>query len=106
VELLWVNVFAGTMAATVYIISATKAAAQARWVLCATHSFAAVVFLLFAGGYMHIIYDPEAIVYITHRFRVLVPFVLLAPAVARFLELRREEREEALAISFTREMEK
>lgn len=99
------NLAAGGVAATVYGLWAWKWMRRRAFWLAALNFIVMLACLGFALGYALLLYDP-----ITHAlatrmgFRYLAPIVLLVPAGARFVELRREERRDAMTVQFRREL--
>lgn len=96
--LLLLNLAAGSAAATVYSIWAYRWAKRHQLGLALVNAATAIAALVFAIGYGVILAQAEhAATVQTTAFRPLASLVLLLPAAARFLELRRAERREAFA---------
>lgn len=96
--LLLLNLAAGSAAATIYSIWAARWARRHQPGLALLNALIAAAALVFALGYGVILVQADhAVAVQATAFRPLASLVLLLPAVARFLELRRDERREAFA---------
>lgn len=103
--LLLVNLAAGSIAATIYAIWTVRWARRHQPWLALLNAAVATTALVFAIGYGFILAEAEhAPVVQSGAFRPLASLVLLLPAVARFLELRRDERREAFARALEAEL--
>jgi hypothetical protein len=105
VLILYLNIAAGATAAAIYGIWSLKWLQRKVWTLGVLNLLAATACFGFAVGYAFVMLNAEMHGEVVRLgFRHLGPFVLLAPALARFVELRREERREAFAIEYEREL--
>ncbi len=103
---LWLNIAAGTIAAVTYLIWSAKWHRAGDPVLAILNAAIALACLGFSLGYALILSDVAHQPRVSREgFRLLAPVILLIPAAARFLELRRIEREEALVTVFERELD-
>ena len=102
---LYLNIAAGAAAATIYGIWGLKWARRRVHLLAALNLVAMLASLGFVAGYAAVMLDALAHAETVRvGFRHLGPIILLAPAVARFIELRRDELQEAKATTFRREL--
>jgi hypothetical protein len=105
VLLLLINLAAGSIAATIYAIWAVRWAQRRQAALALLNAAVALTALVFAIGYGFILAQADhAVAVQTTAFRPLASLVLLLPAVARFLELRRDEQREAFARRLRQEL--
>lgn len=95
--LMWLNLTAGLVAGLVYALWAHKWWTRGQRLLTALHVGAAVVAIALGVAYGVLIADPRLVsVFGPALLRPLVAAMLLLPAIARWIELLREERREAV----------
>ena len=106
--LLLINLAAGSTAATVYAFWAVRWARRRRPLLALVNAAVALTALAVAIGYTVIFVSQEqehVVRYVqTNTLRPLYSVVLLLPALARWLELRRDARREAFARALDTEL--
>ena len=103
--ILYLNLAAGAVASTVYGIWSLKWFHRGAALVGILNLVASMACFGFAVGYFLMIRDAGMNGEIVRfGFRHLAPLVLLAPALARFAELRRDERREALATQYEKEL--
>ena len=106
--LLLVNLAAGSIAATIYSLWAVRWARRNRPLLALVNAAVALSALAIAVGYTTILVMQEqdhVLRFVqANTFRPLFSVVLLLPALARWLELRRDERREAFARALDTEL--
>ena len=104
--LLVLNVIAGSLAGAAYGLWALKWAQRRAWLLAALNLTIGIIALGFAVGYALILIDHAHQPQPALAFRPLLPLLLLVPAVARWLELRRDEYREAYATALARQIDR
>ena len=100
------NVIAGSLAGAAYGLWALKWAQRRAWLLAALNLLVGVIALGFAVGYALILVDHQHAPQPALVFRPFIPLLLLVPAVARWLELRRDEYREAYATALVRQIDR
>lgn len=103
--LLVLNVIAGAAAGAAYGLWALKWAQRRAWTLAILNFVVGVIALGFAVGYALILVDHAHQPQPALVFRPFIPPLLLVPAVARWLELRRDEYREAYATALARQID-
>lgn len=91
-----INITAATTAATIYSLWAVKWSKRRAWGLATLNGAVALVASAIAIAYGHVLTSNDAR-FLGSGIRSLLPIVLLLPALTRFLEMRRDERREAVA---------
>lgn len=98
-------IVSASMAASVYALTAVTWWQRRAWALAALNLVTTVFFTFLVGAHIRLVLqvpprppDPEFLV-------MVLPYVFGVPALARFAELRREERRRAFAVEFTRDLE-
>ena len=104
--LLVLNVIAGAAAGAAYGLWALKWTQRRAWTLALLNLLIGVIALGFAVGYALILVDHAHKPQPASVFRPAIPLLLLVPAVARWLELRRDEYREAYATALARQIDR
>ena len=94
--LLITSIISGSIATTIYAIMTYKWFCRDQWILVLVNLGGSLVSVAFTLSYTWVLHNNHtydlSVIYFP-----LAPYLLFFPALARFLELRREERYEALA---------
>ncbi|MCA1806321.1 MAG: hypothetical protein LC687_00355 [Actinobacteria bacterium] len=101
--LLVLNTIAGVIAGFIYILWGIKYLRRKEPLIALLNFAIAAVVLVLGAGYAALGIVPGKVDPVRH-LRPLVPLILLLPAATRWLELRREEYREAVAVEFKREL--
>lgn len=107
--LLITSIISGSIATTIYAIMAYKWFCRSQWTLLLFNLGGSIVAAVFTFSYISVLAsqysNPCGLYDLSGIYFPLAPYMLFFPAVARFLELRREERYEALAKRLRQELQ-
>jgi hypothetical protein len=92
--MLYLNLLVGAAGVTIYGLWAGKWWHRKVYDLFALNLASGLIVLAFVAGYTAIAIDPTSTFFVQPGFRMLFPFLIGGPVVARILEYRRDQQRE------------